>query len=75
METAPHLFLRRDGYDVDKAAKRLAAYWDMRVEIFQEKAFLPMTLMGALNGNDNVMRMMRDYPHSKGCSYFYVTSS
>ena len=41
-------FLRSEDFDVPRAAKKLADYWSKRVELFGEKAFLPMTLDGAL---------------------------
>jgi CRAL/TRIO domain len=39
----------RDGIALQLAAKRYAKYWSKRVELFgEEKAFLPLTLSGAL---------------------------
>jgi len=46
MESNPLLFLKREDFDVTKAAKRLSLYWQFRKQIFEERAFLPMTLTG-----------------------------
>ena len=46
MESNPLLFLKREDFDVSKAAKRLSLYWQFRKQIFEERAFLPMTLTG-----------------------------
>lgn len=37
-------FLAVENGNVEKAAKRLASYWDTRKEIFRERAYLPMSL-------------------------------
>jgi len=42
------LFLASEDFDVKGAAKKLADYWTKRVELFGEKAYMPMTLDGAL---------------------------
>uniref|UniRef100_A0A7R9ZA46 CRAL-TRIO domain-containing protein n=1 Tax=Pseudictyota dubia TaxID=2749911 RepID=A0A7R9ZA46_9STRA len=43
------MFLRCQGFHADRAALRLARYWNKRIELFgEERAFLPMTLKGAL---------------------------
>lgn len=39
-------FFRCDRGDSDNACRRLIAYWQMRCEIFQERAFLPLNLLG-----------------------------
>lgn len=63
-ETNPRLFLVREAFQPDKAARRLVAYWNMRVDIFgMEKAFLPMTFAGALHGEDEVYRLMELFPN------------
>lgn len=55
MRRAPHLvylesdpinFLRHAEFNVWNAARRLAFFWSQRKEIFEERAFLPMTLTG-----------------------------
>ena len=62
-ESDPVLFLRCEGYDPERAARRFARYWAMRVEVFgTEKAFLPMTLTGAYADDDEVLQMMKDFP-------------
>jgi len=49
--------LRREEYDAKRAAKRIAKYWEERVLIFGDaKAYLPMTLHGALS--DEVASML-----------------
>jgi hypothetical protein len=45
-ECDPMRFLRYDGYDFWKAAKRMVAYWEAREKLFGERAFLPMTQTG-----------------------------
>jgi hypothetical protein len=43
------MFLRTDVFNVQLAVKRYASYWEHRVDLFgPEKAFLPMTLDGAM---------------------------
>jgi len=64
-ETNPSLFLRREQYDPEKAAKRFAAYWKFRVDLFgNEKAFLPIILCegGAFDGDEETLQMMRESP-------------
>eukprot|EP00521_Asterionellopsis_glacialis_P008538 CAMPEP_0195283896 /NCGR_PEP_ID=MMETSP0707-20130614/2287_1 /TAXON_ID=33640 /ORGANISM="Asterionellopsis glacialis, Strain CCMP134" /LENGTH=282 /DNA_ID=CAMNT_0040343147 /DNA_START=384 /DNA_END=1235 /DNA_ORIENTATION=+ len=62
-ETSPRLFLIREDFDPDKAARRLVEYWNMRVEIFgTERAFLPMTFAGALHDDAEVYRLMVLFP-------------
>lgn len=46
-ESDPLLFLRHEEGSIRAAALRLAAYWKHRVDLFQERAFLPMILSGA----------------------------
>ena len=47
-------FFRLEKFDVSRTAQRLAAYWEKRVELFEERAFSPMTQTGegALNRSD-----------------------
>jgi len=46
LESDPLKFLLREDYDILKAAKRLCLYWQFRKQIFEDRAFLPMTLCG-----------------------------
>jgi hypothetical protein len=45
-ESNPDRYLEYDKYDPWKAARRVANYWKTRVEIFGDRAFLPLTLTG-----------------------------
>jgi len=47
-ESPPIIFLRKHKFDVVAAARNLIIYWTWRVKLFKEKAFLPMTIRGAL---------------------------
>lgn len=56
-ESNPIKFLRCEQFEPMKAAKRLMAYWKVRRSVFgYEKAFLPMTLNGAMNGMEESLR-------------------
>jgi len=47
MESNPNKFMQREGFDVQKAIRRLCLYWKYRCEIFgSERAFCPMSLTG-----------------------------
>lgn len=56
-ETRPLWFLRQTNFNPVLAATLLAAHWAKRVELFKDKAFLPMALTGegALNRTDMSM--------------------
>jgi len=45
-ESDPLWFLRFEKFNTWGAAKRLACYWKKRVEVFKERAFLPMNQTG-----------------------------
>jgi len=53
-ESDPLKFLKCEAYNAWAAAHRLAYYWKKRLEIFGDRAFLPLTLSGngALNEED-----------------------
>lgn len=51
------LFLQSEEFDVPRAAKKLADYWAKRVELFGDKAFLPMTLDGALRDDWDALKL------------------
>jgi len=62
-ETDPKLFLRCEEYSAEKAAQRMVHYWNMRVKIFgDDRAFLPLTLSGALKDDEELFQMFRDFP-------------
>jgi len=46
------MFLRCEQFNVDLAAKRYAKYWNMRIDLFGDKAFEPLTLDKALKDDD-----------------------
>ena len=47
-ESDPRAFLRCERWDAWAAAKRLILYWKVRKHFFKDRAFLPMTLDGAM---------------------------
>ena len=59
-ESAPIRFLRCERFCAARAAKRLVKYWEMRLMLFEEKAFLPMRLDGALQGDIETMAIVPD---------------
>lgn len=64
-ETNPTMFLIRENFDPQKAAKRFAEYWDFRVDLLgDDKAFLPITLSegGAFHEDEELLEMMRESP-------------
>jgi len=50
-ESKPVKFLRKHDFNVAASAKNLIDYWAWRVKLFEEKAYLPMTLHGALQND------------------------
>lgn len=56
-ETNVMQFVRRDEYDVSSAVNRILRYWRLRLEVFGQRAFLPMTQTGhgALTREDVVI--------------------
>lgn len=72
-ESDPERFLRSRNYDPKAAASLMAIYWEKRYEFFEERAFLPMTLSGAmeadvdvLRGIPNWFRTLPDDEHGRG---------
>lgn len=53
-ESNPTSFLRHEGFDPVAAARRLVRYWEVRQEIFEKRAFMPLdqTGEGALDRRD-----------------------
>jgi len=66
-ETPPLKFLRFCNFDTWKATKRITTYWRERKELFQDRAFLPLTLNtfqqggSALNEGD-ILTLQAGYP-------------
>jgi hypothetical protein len=56
-ESNPIFFLRCEKFNASAAARRLIKYWNIRCEIFGDRAFLPMvqTGTGALSRDDMVV--------------------
>jgi hypothetical protein len=56
-EANPIQFLRCDRYDVSTAVHRMLLYWKTRRKIFgEDRAFLPMTLDGAMKDDISVVQ-------------------
>ncbi len=53
-------FLRCENFCPEKAAQRLVKYWETRMILFEDKAFLPMRLDGALRDDIETMRAVPD---------------
>lgn len=73
-------FLRCEQFRVDDAAKRLLQYWAKRVEIFGDKAYLPLTQSGALKDEDEYLqrgfvRLLPNVKDSQGRAIIYVDPS
>lgn len=52
------VFLRCEVFDANNAVKRWLKYWDARIQVFgEERAFLPMTLDGAMKVDSGAARM------------------
>lgn len=47
-ESSAAAFLRSTRYDPQAAAMKLVDYWSIRRKVFQDRAFLPMTMNGAM---------------------------
>jgi len=47
-------FLRSEMFNAKLAAKRFAKYWNKRIELFGEKAFMPLTIDGSMSDEDIV---------------------
>mmetsp|Transcript_21280 Transcript_21280/g.30113 ORF Transcript_21280/g.30113 Transcript_21280/m.30113 type:complete len:308 (+) Transcript_21280:69-992(+) len=67
-------FLRSTDFDADLAAQKLALYWKLRVQTFEEKAFLSMTIEGALSGDIGTLstgsfRLLDDDKHGRSLCY------
>ena len=60
------MFLEHENFDSTLAAKRIAKYWNARLEVFgPDRCFLPMTLTGAMRGeavNATNHRIMQRLP-------------
>jgi len=59
-ESAPIRFLRCERFNPEKAAKRLVKYWEVRKALFEDMAFLPMRLDGALQNDIDTMKIVPD---------------
>ena len=72
------MFLRSEVFNVDLAAKRYASYWDKRIEVCgPEKAFLPLTLSGALKDDDVALSIgfvnyLAGFKDPKGRGIIYI---
>ena len=51
------VFLQATRFDPWAAAKRLTSYWKLRKSLFGERAFLPMTLDGAMHEDRRVFEL------------------
>ncbi|KAL7557786.1 hypothetical protein ACA910_013063 [Epithemia clementina (nom. ined.)] len=62
-ETDSVQFLRICNYDVWAAARRLVLYWEIRKEVFGDRAFLPLILTGdgALS-NEDILQLRAGFP-------------
>ena len=77
-ESDPILFLRCEEFDVWAAALRMTKYWKMRCRLFNERAFLPMTMTGngALTCEDvevlrsGALQLLKDDDSGRAVLYF-----
>lgn len=46
LESSPERYLRFDSFDPWAASRRIVAYWNVRLDFFGDRAFLPMTCNG-----------------------------
>jgi len=52
------VFLRCEVFNVERAVDRFVKYWSTRIEVFgEERAFLPMTLDGAMKDDEAAVQM------------------
>lgn len=52
------VFLRCEVFNVERAVNRFVKYWKTRIDVFgEEKAFLPMTLDGALKDDEAAVEL------------------
>jgi len=59
-ESPPIRFLRCECFNPGKAARRLVKYWEVRKALFEDLAFLPMRLDGALQNDIETMKIVPD---------------
>eukprot|EP00545_Synedropsis_sp_CCMP1620_P000948 CAMPEP_0119014106 /NCGR_PEP_ID=MMETSP1176-20130426/9357_1 /TAXON_ID=265551 /ORGANISM="Synedropsis recta cf, Strain CCMP1620" /LENGTH=311 /DNA_ID=CAMNT_0006967245 /DNA_START=25 /DNA_END=960 /DNA_ORIENTATION=- len=63
-ESDPIRFLRAEDYDAQKAAVRLAKYWEARVDLFgEDRAFLRMALDGVMAADARLFQELGDANH------------
>jgi hypothetical protein len=84
LDQVPHLvqsesilvaFLRAENYDAWAAAERLVEHWKLRKKVFADKAFLPMTLEGAMaeeveNFEHGAVRLLPDDQKGRAVIFF-----
>jgi hypothetical protein len=65
-ECNPLHFLRYEDWNLQAAALRLVRYWDYRVQIYGERAFLPLTF----SGNGVLTAEEVEILRTSGCTYW-----